>query len=284
MILNKVSGKWQEITLDGKTERISEFRLLKRRRENEYYLAVIFENESYLIVDPHGKPVEFITAVNAYSTSIATSTMWQEASINAEGIDDELIDKLLAKWAQQAPTTYLVDCWVGLPEQHFLTYKKWRTTSGYLCGTYAAAVLLAYYQDYCMPNLIPSDIRRKDSRDAKELIQKLRKTIQPLGLPTVPIQVSTGISAFFRTQQQPIYARSTVVGSWQRATKRIREGKPVMIGILRLLGSTYGNHWVTAYAYYELASGERYYKVHDNWGNTNKVIPASWGNGTVSLP
>lgn len=284
MILSKVSGKWQEITLDGKTERISEFRLLKRRRENEYYLAVIIENESYLIVDPHGKPVEFITAVNAYSTSIATSTMWQEASINAEGIDDELIDKLLAKWAQQAQTTYLVDCWVGLPEQRFLTYKKWRTTSGYLCGTYAAAVLLAYYQDYRMPNLIPSDIRRKDSRDAKELIQKLRKTIQPLGLPTVPIQVSTGISAFFRTQQQPIYARSTVVGSWQRATKRIREGKPVMIGILRLLGSTYGNHWVTAYAYYESASGERYYKVHDNWGNTNKVIPASWGNGTVSLP
>ncbi len=270
--------------LNGKTERISEFRLLKRKHENGHYLAVIFENESYLIVDPQGKPVEFITAVNAYSTSIATSNTWQEASINAEGIDDELIDKLLAKWAQQAPTTHLVGCWVGLPEQRFLTYKKWRTTSGYLCGTYAAAVLLAYYQDYCMPNLIPSDIRRKDSRDAKELIQKLRKTIQPLGLPTVPIQVSTGISAFFRTQQQPIYARSTVVGSWQRATKRIREGKPVMIGILRLLGSTYGNHWVTAYAYYESASGERYYKVHDNWGNTNKVIPASWGNGTVSLP
>lgn len=284
MILKKASGKWQEVLLNGKTERISEFRLLKRKQEKGHYLAVIFENESYLIVDPQGKAVEFVTVVNAYSTSIATSNTWQEASINAEGIDDEMIDKLWAKWTQRAPTTHLIDCWVGLPEQRFLTYKKWRTTSGYLCGTYAAAVLLAYYQDHCMPNLIPSDIRRKDSRDAKELIQKLRKTIQPLGLPTVPIQVSTGISAFFRKQQQPIYARSTVVGSWQRATKRIREGKPVMIGILRLLGSIYGNHWVTAYAYYESASGERYYKVHDNWGNTNKVIPASWGNGTVSLP
>ncbi len=28
------------------------------------------------------------------------------------------------------------------------------------------------------------------------------------------------------------------LGSWQRATKRIREGKPVMIGILKVLGST----------------------------------------------
>ncbi len=46
------------ITIDGKTERISEFSLLKRKQENDY-LAMIFENESYLIVDPHGKPVEY---------------------------------------------------------------------------------------------------------------------------------------------------------------------------------------------------------------------------------
>ncbi|MGG5312004.1 hypothetical protein IGL76_000689 [Enterococcus sp. DIV2381] len=284
IVLKNASGKWQEVTLDGKTERIREFRLLKRRRENEHYLAVIFENESYLIVDRQGQSIEVITAVDGYSKSIATSITWQETSIDAATSDDEMIDTFLTKWAQQQSTTHLVDCWVGLPEQRFLTYKKWRTPSGYLCGTYAAAVLLAYYQDYCVSDLIPSDIRQKDSRDAKELIQKLRHTIQPLGFPTIPIQVSSGISAFFKTQQEPIYARSTVVGSWQRATKRIRQGKPVMIGILKLLGSTYGNHWVTAYAYYESASGERYYKVHDNWGNTNKVIPAKWANGTVSLP
>jgi hypothetical protein len=39
-----------------------------------------------------------------------------------------------------------------------------------------------------------------------------------------------------------------------------------------------------AYAYAETASGERYFKVHDNWGNYKKVIPASWVNGTVTLP
>lgn len=57
-----------------------------------------------------------------------------------------------------------------------------------------------------------------------------------------------------------------------------------MIGILKVLGSTYGNHWVTAYAYFETETGERYYKLHDNWGDYHKVIPASWSNGTVSLP
>ena len=57
-----------------------------------------------------------------------------------------------------------------------------------------------------------------------------------------------------------------------------------MVGILKILGSPYGNHWVTAYAYYESVSGERFYKVHDNWGDYQRIIPASWGNGTVSLP
>lgn len=33
-------------------------------------------------------------------------------------------------------------------QKNVLRYKKWATPSGYLCGTYAAAVLLAYYQDY----------------------------------------------------------------------------------------------------------------------------------------
>lgn len=112
----------------------------------------------------------------------------------------------------------------------------------------------------------------------------MRSQIQPLGLPTIPFQVSTGISSFLKKNGNHERARATLLGSWQRATKRIREGKPVMIGILKVLGSTYGNHWVTAYAYFETETGERYYKVHDNWGDYHKVIPASWSNGTVLLP
>ncbi len=49
----------------------------------------------------------------------------------------------------------LTNCWVGLPEERFLRYKKWATPSGYLCGTYAAAVLLAYYQDYREEWMLP---------------------------------------------------------------------------------------------------------------------------------
>ena len=38
---------------------------------------------------------------------------------------------------------------------------------------------------------------------------------------------------------------------------------------LEAFRSTYGNHWVVAYAYLETETG-RYLKVHDNWGITIK--------------
>ena len=43
-----------------------------------------------------------------------------------------------------------IDTWQGIPEERFRRYKSWVTPSGYLCGTYAATVFLAYYQDISM--------------------------------------------------------------------------------------------------------------------------------------
>lgn len=95
----------------------------------------------------------------------------------------------------------LTNCWVGLPEKRFLNYKNWITPSGYLCGTYAATVLLAYYQDFQNDRMIPPNLREKGSKDCEKLSEVLREMIQPLGLPTVPFQVSTGITSFFKTQR-----------------------------------------------------------------------------------
>jgi hypothetical protein len=97
-------------------------------------------------------------------------------------------------------------------------------------------------------------------------------------------QVAHGLSEYFDYTDKKLRARMTMAGGWQRAVKRIDQGKPVIVGVLKVLGSTYGNHWVTAYAYMETSEGERFLKVHDNWGNYNKIIPAKWVNGTVSLP
>nr|WP_241161938.1 dihydrolipoamide dehydrogenase [Enterococcus sp. ZJ1622] len=260
---------------------------LRSKENGQRHLAIVFEDQSYVIVDSTGKAVEYCPATQGYSEWMKNPAKWEQTEadktfdwkdwINKDGSIPVLIEE---KRAGQE----LTECWVGLPEQRFSNYKDWKTPVGYLCGTYAAAVLLAYYQDYREDVRIPQTIREKNASDPQNLVPVLRQTIQPHGLPTVPFQVSAGITAFLKAAGSNTSARSTVIGSWQRATKRIRQGKPVMIGILRALGSPYGNHWVTAYAYFESASGERYYKVHDNWGDFHRVIPASWSNGTVSLP
>lgn len=174
--------------------------------------------------------------------------------------------------------------WHGLDAARFKRYRYWTTPQGYLCGTYAASVLLAYYQDYVDDTMIPAFIRRKNATNVQTLASVLQLFIQKHGLPTVSLQVAHGLSSFFRFYDYPMSGRATYVGGWQRAVKRISEGKPVIVGVNRLLGSTYGNHWVVAYAYMEDESGKRFLKVHDNWGNHEANIPVSWVNGTVSLP
>lgn len=176
------------------------------------------------------------------------------------------------------------DQWVGIPEERFKAYRRWTTPKGYLCGTYAATVLLAYYQDYVDDSIIPSYIRRKKSTDSKALAHFLQLFIQAKGFPTTSIQVAHGLSSYFSHVDIQLRGRMTLAGGWQRAKKRIDQGKPVIVGVVKVFGSTYGNHWVTAYAYLETSDGERFLKVHDNWGEYNKIIPAKWVNGTVSLP
>ncbi|MFV0557869.1 MAG: hypothetical protein ACK5MW_04435 [Enterococcus sp.] len=178
----------------------------------------------------------------------------------------------------------MTDKWIGISATQFKKYQDWKTPAGYLCGTYASAVLLAYYNDHLDEEMIPRHVRYPNSRRPGALPDILRGYIQPLGLPTLGLQVGHGISQYFASYKLPYRARTTTIGAWQRSTKRIRAGKPVILGLLKVLGSSYGNHWVVAYAYLETASGERFYKIHDNWGEYQKVIPAKWANGTVSLP
>lgn len=180
--------------------------------------------------------------------------------------------------------SYPQDRWIGIDETAFAPYKNWITHSGYLCGTNAASVLLAYYQDYIDPEIVPKTLRSPDSRDGETLAAFLRILIQPHELPTLAFQVAHGLSKFFTYFHLSYRARATMAGGWYRGVKRIQQGKPVILGLMKAKGSTYGNHWVTAYGFMETADGKRYFKVHDNWGNYRKVIPAEWVNGTVSLP
>lgn len=174
--------------------------------------------------------------------------------------------------------------WVELPPADFECYRQWQTPSGFLCGTYAAAVLLAYCQDQLDQALLPPTIRQPFETTPAGLIRVLQPALQPIDLPTVPAQIAVLLNLFLkRSSGKTVHARFTSLGGWHRVVKRISAGQPVMVGLLKILGSTYGNHWVVAYGFYETSDGTRYLKVHDNWGNSEQVIPASWLNGTLSF-
>lgn len=178
---------------------------------------------------------------------------------------------------------YPKDRWIGLPEEHFLRYRNWRNTSGNLCGTYASSVMLAYYQDHLEEGILPKSVREKETDANERLIYSLKNSIQRLGLPTVPVQVSSGINRFLRKYGISARARFYHTKNWQHITKAILAGRPVVVSLIRILGSAYGNHWVTAYAFLETSSGQRYLKIHDNWGRYDRIIPANWVNSTVVL-
>lgn len=176
------------------------------------------------------------------------------------------------------------DQWIGLSADKFKPYKNWITSQNGLCGSYAAAVLIAFYQDNLDQTIIPKFIRQKSSNNKENLIHYLRLFIQKRGFPTIAYQVAHGLSSYFSYFGFNYRARATMIGGWQRVVKRVDQGKPVIVGLNKLLGSTYGNHWAVAYAYKETVAGKRYVKIHDNWGHYQKIIPAKWINGTISLP
>lgn len=174
--------------------------------------------------------------------------------------------------------------WQGIDETKFYPYRRWINTKGSLCGSYAAAVLLAYYQDHRTELTLPQYIRKPFDEEVENLVSYLRLFIQPFGFSTVALQVSSGISNFCHYVGETLWARSTPVGGITRIKKRLDQQKPVIVGLNRLLGSTYGNHWVVAYAYRLDEQGACFLKVHDNWGDYRKEIPAKWVMGTVSFP
>ncbi|MGM0125239.1 hypothetical protein IGI37_002637 [Enterococcus sp. AZ194] len=295
------------LTLEDKTEIIKQIFVLSGIDETSHALAFVFQDHSYAIVGfPSGKLMEYclsedsfpysekaenyyIGPFNYYSkTALGYQDLLTKEVIPFHLAEERFIDRQTQSMKtemvrDEASNNRLYDEWIGLPESRFYPYRNWHTPSGYLCGTYASTVLLAYYQDYIDETIIPKELREKGENRYEDVASYLRRLIQPHGLPTIPFQVGFGLSRYFDHFGLNYRARTTVIGSWARATKRMQQGKPIELGILKILGSSYGNHWVTAYAYLEKSDGSRYYKIHDNWGNYNKVINASWGNGTVSL-
>lgn len=173
------------------------------------------------------------------------------------------------------------DSFIGVKEEQMKRYEKWITAENNLCGTYASVVLFSYLQD-TNQLVIPTVLRKKDSLEYMPLFKQVKKRVQPLAIPTVPIQIAYGWRRFFKSYyiQTKILCQS--FGGQATLKELLKQKQPALLGILTIFGSSYGNHWVVPYSYREY-QGVTYYKIHDNWGNYRKIIPATLGNGVVSV-
>ncbi len=173
------------------------------------------------------------------------------------------------------------DSFIGVEEEQLAPYQDIITKDSNLCGTSASGVLFSYLQDHDQLYL-PTILRRKKSLAFQPLLDKIKKFVQPIPLPTVPVQIAFGWRRFFRYYHLPVTIFTQSLGAKASLKKLLQEKQPALLGILTFFGSEYGNHWVVAYSYQEV-NGVTYYKIHDNWGNYRKIIPATLGNGVVTI-
>ena len=184
--------------------------------------------------------------------------------------------------------------WVGIPSWKMSSYSSgmwinntsnYPTSLGYpsagICGTIASAGLLAYYQDYVNSNYVPSSMRSQYSNSPGSLITTLYTYIdQPNPYGTVGSHLQIGGNNFLQTYS---YASSghqfaaSIVNVWSGATSKISAGYPLVMGLLADLGSTYGNHWVLAYRYYDdTGMVNDLLMVVDNHGSYVATVNRAW--------
>lgn len=148
-------------------------------------------------------------------------------------------------------------------------------TARFLCGTYASSVLLAYWQDQIDDRILPNGLRKRE-RTKRSADSSAAAFVAADRFSNCTASDFFRLKSLFRRYRISYRARGTVAGSWQRVTKRILKGEPVMIGLLQLFGSSYKNHWVVVHGFMETSDGQKFYKIHDNWGKSAAVIPAEW--------
>ncbi|MGX8833804.1 cysteine peptidase [Amedibacillus sp. YH-ame6] len=205
--------------------------------------------------------------------------------------DDNLIElqdknrKFLNEVPPISGKTRATASWRGISETRFSRYNgtSWRNTSN-VCGPIAASIMLAYYDDYIGYDLIPDSIRKVNSTSPGSLITKMISET-PFSTNTIPNFVSTGISGFISKYSPNKYVKPTftLTNPFSTVANECSTLRPICVGLLNSNGSSYGNHWVTVYQYYETGIYTGYYKCIDNWGFYNKQISSSWAMGAVKV-
>jgi hypothetical protein len=207
--------------------------------------------------------------------------------------------------------------WKGIHQHYFIRYsgnsfyinnipvetsKWWVNDTKYfsilnhnvgICGTVSASALISYYDDYIDDGYVPANIRPRSSihpgssNSQYALISSLFEYVDKNRIGVLPWELRDGINNW-RSQYSTntLYqnrAISTVFATPSLIMSKIDSNRPILVGLLKVYGSPYGDHWVMAYQYKHYHSTWIEYKVVDNHGNYTVVINSSWTMGTVRL-
>lgn len=164
--------------------------------------------------------------------------------------------------------------WHGLEAKRFKPYASWRNTrQPGICGTYVVSVLLHDFllQTYGL------DWNKED------LLKGVEEVVDGW-MPyrgTFMWDLYHGLNVFLK--KIPGFQAHMHLIPDLAIVKLLSSSKPrpVAVGMADLLGSSYKNHWLVAYAYGRDKTGKLYFKCYDNHGNYQAIIKASQTIGCV---
>ena len=154
------------------------------------------------------------------------------------------------------------------------------------CGSVAAGMMLTYLDNkvYGVGKIVPLSMAYGETLH-QSLIPYCESTL--LGGSTSGT-VSSGINSWLTANASNSYkvpkivsASYTYVGGRGKAETSIAGGKPCVVSLGAILGSTYGDHQVLAFGYYSNSNG-KYYNAHVGWsgsGYSNAIINSAWSPG-----
>ena len=312
----------QEIERDEKTElTVMDCHTLYDVELNPNYLLIEFSN-GYAIVGKNNHIIseyDIVSHDNPYQ-GFEETNLWvyggpfnylqieksalNSRSVNPLNVSEELIElnrKIVSTSIDTNLNAKAYNSWTGISSSRFTRYDsgKWinstsnyPTSAGYpdkgICGTISAAIMIAYIQDYINSDYVPSSIRTKGSADPGKLITTLYTYIDKGRDGTIPINVCGGVNNYLTAYSYQGNGHRAGYGltTFSKAKETIDKGYPVCIGMLKILGSSMGDHWVTAYQYIDQdgTTNDRYKCVSNQKTNEyEKVIYVSWTAGIVYI-
>lgn len=265
-----------------KNETVSEYSLIENSNpyKNNMNDTLLYYSPMNYLFKSNG------SIVDIYTNQIISSNLHMT---NTNDKDIENLKKLNIEFLDNCVSIPLKirasGSWVGAAASRFSRYNgsSWRNTSN-VCGPIAASTMMAYFDDYVGYDVIPDNVRKQNSSSPGSLITKMVAET-PFATSTIPSTVATGIRGFISKYSPNKYIKATSMSTNPFSTVKSNciSNRPICVGLLSSFGSSYGNHWVTAYQYKETGVYVGYYKCIDNWGNYTKEITSSWAMGAVSI-